>query len=379
SGLDIYGFFNSKDIAEHLKGLHYEFSLPEAAFIVYQSEHRTLEEKCAAWRELIDTMPDCSVEGDIDRMPIESFHQFLRDYMALQKKLLQTFCDAEGFLYTYEVYAAGRHANTMSRTEFGDQDAHWDAVEKYFANPKAAFADFKREKEEYMEEGVQGVRFIKKPLLQEADPDRSDEMYVEMTTDLEAIAIDVYGFGTLSKEETDLANQFDWMWFAFPTPFKRGDILTDGNRPFILDHLLSWDADTFLQNGFPEQSPMVKGVDERVKRLRESGDTSDMDYDAVYLDMDKTGFPVIARETFWTYLNLERYEGPLRGMYRMLKPISGAMTQDPERGEPSVDTTLLCDAYQLILMEQLGKWNRSWLEMWYSEEGLELAGLKDRT
>lgn len=64
--MDIFRFLNSKDIREHLKQLGYSFTAPEAAFLVWQCRSVTLKEKMAAWREIIETMPDCCMEERIN-------------------------------------------------------------------------------------------------------------------------------------------------------------------------------------------------------------------------------------------------------------------------------------------------------------------------
>ena len=59
--MNIYRFINSKDIRAHLQSLRYDFTPPEAAFLVWQCATATLSEKHIAWRELIQTMPDCAI------------------------------------------------------------------------------------------------------------------------------------------------------------------------------------------------------------------------------------------------------------------------------------------------------------------------------
>lgn len=44
-----------------MEELHYQFSILEAAFVIYHSTQVTLQEKMDAWLELTDTMPDCSI------------------------------------------------------------------------------------------------------------------------------------------------------------------------------------------------------------------------------------------------------------------------------------------------------------------------------
>ena len=59
--MDLFRFIDSKDIREHLRQIGYSFIAPEAAFLVWQCRSATLKEKITAWREIIETMPDCSL------------------------------------------------------------------------------------------------------------------------------------------------------------------------------------------------------------------------------------------------------------------------------------------------------------------------------
>ena len=61
--MDITGFINSKDIREHHRAIGYEYNALEAAWLVSQCQHATLEEKHEAWRWIIVNMPDCEIEG----------------------------------------------------------------------------------------------------------------------------------------------------------------------------------------------------------------------------------------------------------------------------------------------------------------------------
>ena len=72
-----------------------------AAYHVWRSSD-TLEEKHAAWREIIETVPDEAIPFANWKAPRESVHAFLRDYMALQDRLLGEFYDANGQIaYNY--------------------------------------------------------------------------------------------------------------------------------------------------------------------------------------------------------------------------------------------------------------------------------------
>ena len=72
-----------------------------AAYHVWRSSD-TLAEKHAAWREIIENVPDEAIPFANWKAPRESVHAFLRDYMALENRLLREFYDADGQIaYNY--------------------------------------------------------------------------------------------------------------------------------------------------------------------------------------------------------------------------------------------------------------------------------------
>ena len=101
--MDVYSFFNSRDVADYLRSEQHEFTAAEAAYIVYLSDAATLDEKLAAWQEIVDTMPDCPVcHSALDpyfKRDYRSEHQFLREYIFTEKLMLRKFMDSEGCVY----------------------------------------------------------------------------------------------------------------------------------------------------------------------------------------------------------------------------------------------------------------------------------------
>ena len=71
--MNILRFINSKDIRRHLRELQYQFTVPEAAFLIYMSRSASLKEKFDAWQEIINTMPDCSMEERFNMKAIPIF------------------------------------------------------------------------------------------------------------------------------------------------------------------------------------------------------------------------------------------------------------------------------------------------------------------
>ena len=58
---DILEFLDSPDIREHLDGIGYEPTTPEAAFIVDRSSEKTLHQKIEAWQKILENMPNCAM------------------------------------------------------------------------------------------------------------------------------------------------------------------------------------------------------------------------------------------------------------------------------------------------------------------------------
>lgn len=166
--MDIYRFIDSKDIRKYLQTIGYNFSTTEAAFLVWQSTKTTLDEKFTAWREIIDTMPDCSIDARRNSDYIESFHTALQNCMKLP------------------------------------------SITPYL---------------------------------------------------------------------------FEDMWFAFPTPFRRGDILISvsapkqgplSRQPFVLERICTWDTSEMIRNGFSPNSKRTIDADRIVSNLAKYGDVTDM-------------------------------------------------------------------------------------------------------
>lgn len=102
--MDILKFLNSATVAKHLKNIDYKFSAQEAAFVVWNSA-KPLEDKLAAWTEIIEAMPDCAVRCRFDHVQYPSLRQFLKNYMELISRVGDnadegTLSDEDCELYT---------------------------------------------------------------------------------------------------------------------------------------------------------------------------------------------------------------------------------------------------------------------------------------
>lgn len=108
---DFVEFINSEDVKQYVRETGYQLSSQEAAFVVWQSKDTPLEERFAAWEEIIETMPDSSFAGyrhfnfktkQREPAPVYSLHNFLRQYIQRQRELLEAFTKEGDGTYTLE-------------------------------------------------------------------------------------------------------------------------------------------------------------------------------------------------------------------------------------------------------------------------------------
>ena len=64
--IDTASFLNSKDIADYWYKIGWNsYCTPlQSAYIIYKSREKSLKEKHAAWKELMETTPDCPFAED---------------------------------------------------------------------------------------------------------------------------------------------------------------------------------------------------------------------------------------------------------------------------------------------------------------------------
>lgn len=93
--MNVYEFIDSEAIRMHCKSLGHRFTALEAAYLIWQSRRHTVSEKHAAWRKLIETVPDCVIEARLNCPHFDSLHGFFRQYMELEQGLFKKFFEAE--------------------------------------------------------------------------------------------------------------------------------------------------------------------------------------------------------------------------------------------------------------------------------------------
>lgn len=339
-----------------------------------------LKEKIAAWREMIETIPDCSMGERLNMDAVSSVHKFLEQYITLMERLLANFYCEEHAVYSYSgSYRDGSDFSEKYERLYPDVTSCVagllnDEVIPWAPEAEHAVEDYLQTIENRECKSlppypvslfeIASIRLKKRSLTSPVDC-----IALILNDRLEPVAIDAFGH-VLTEEEENLLLTFQGMWFAFPTPFKRGDIVfpcsegkhtfyfqhgnAAGNRPlppdelYVLDSLPTWGSEEMRQNGFAPDSNKVKNSDRWLRNLTRNGDTSDLSFSAYYIYQKS-----VIKEIEGNYLLLERYNGPLSGEHRLLGAVSKLLTG---RIEPDIFLNL----FEVIQAE----------EQWKSTAGL---------
>lgn len=230
--MDIYRFINSADIARHLRDIRYSFNALEAAWLIWQCKTATMAERHTAWRELIRTMPDCSVKPRFNREG--SLHQMLRDYMSSEEKLQAIWEEDDiNAMYTCYKYIPILDGNKND----------WC--------PAYCCKNIRDVRKFITDAAQEGVRcFICKSWYGVFDvPILS--VYYNTNGELMHYSVDRY-LRQLSDSELDLYFEaFDDMYFDFPIPFKKGDLVQSVHlkEPFVLMDTTPWRVRRHLTSG----------------------------------------------------------------------------------------------------------------------------------
>lgn len=351
--MNIYRYFNSPDVAAHLRKIEHPFTAAEAAYVVNECLFATLEEKIAAWNEIIATYPDHSMAQRPHMDAVDSFHTFLKQYIAIQKKKLALFMEADNCLYDF----------SYDRTEPEQKRMESDQL---FRSAEDCIAYCK---EEFSEDADRHIRIRKRRITDSTKPCYRRSSLL-LSSDFLPIDVEV---DNLSDQESKINDAFDAMWFFFPVPFRRGDLVIDratygaAANPMVIGDFPIWYAADCIRNGMLLTSPDLAKKDARIGRYKKSGDNSDMTALCYYVSDDCN----LWSDYIGNYLHFEYYDAPLQGRHQLLKPFGAflAGTIGPE---------LLCNSYCQI-HKQIELETMETASKWYAKEALKNAGVLDDT
>lgn len=303
--MNIYEFFNSQDIANHLKDINYQFTPLEMAFVIYHSSHKTFAEKEQAWNELIETTPDCAMRKmytgfKSERVDYPSLHEFLKRFILINHKTIDKFYQPEGAVWTYN---------------YKMQDGHTPLVRDIFISPDKCLSELKEMISVYDCPPAR-ISITRRELS-----DEHEIITLKLNKDFEIS--EVVTHACASKDEWILTQVFANFWCHFPIPFKRGDLVTSkisdifgpANYVYVFNHLDHW---------------YLKRRDTHARKWANCFGATWCGN--LYQHVDD-------------YLNLEFYRGELKDEDRILKAVSNFLN-----GELNIDELLY--AHHQIILEQ---------------------------
>lgn len=284
--MDILSYVNSNAIREHLRNINYEFNSIEAAWLIYWCNHLSYKEKKAAWLELMNVMPD--MEFPDDRVPEwKTIYEMTRDYIKLIDKDIECFFKEDvdsDYVYMYSYRYKGSY----------DQCGRFEKVYRSLEACNNALDTMVARLDNWNEyDGTDtGVDYylIRKQSLD--DPEKLWELMFTPDGNVKEVR--------MCPVESEAANRvrnwsFERLWFDFPTPFKKGDIVWVPTP----DELIRWDCDGgFVLLGLSTWNP--------IEYIAKHGDSSDMNGFGYFLNPDGT----VYQEVMINYMDLEYYEDP---------------------------------------------------------------------
>ena len=283
-------FVNSRDIRAHLNDIHYSFSVPEYAFLIWQCGHISLQQKHSEWKKLLRTTNSCIIHtgrhsGGYD------LHDMIQKYMDAENHIIETFVASDS-----DAFYMGAYAENHQKIEFNN---HFSTYKKAY---DAILAKCKQEAI---------PRFsITKAFIDNCTASSSNTISATFSSNGEMIDIDYSGITDhqcFGYNIDILSESFSEMFFDIPIPFTPGDIVCsyDDQEPFVLTETVPW-----------------------TKKANPNNRTNWKDH-LSYIDMNASGYTYSKKTNgmIWNWagynlLDLEYYREDLTGEKRLLTAYS---------------------------------------------------------
>lgn len=293
--MDIFRFIDSADIRRYLVEIQYRFSTEEKMFLIWYCKSATLNEKIAAWQEIVGYVPSCPWDDAWD------IRERVAAYIELQEEMLGQFQSADSYVYQYKLIDS-----LTGETDSGSvYRSYKDCLAAAIHAAHAA--------------GCCKLEIRKEPL-------NAAEHSRRIGTCLFNQDGEIMQINCLPTDAEDMMTYllFEEMWFAFPTPFHSGDIVCSRfspNEPFVLTDMVTWDSERMIKELPPSEydRQVLDCADWTVERLLKQGDSRIMGAFGYRAEGN-----LIRREKapICDYLDLEYYRGTLDSSHKILQPVS---------------------------------------------------------
>ena len=335
-------FLNSKDIRQYWQEINYHPSAAETAWLIWQSHNHTMSEKHQAWQQLISETDDDenflspSYTLLSEECGITSLHAFLREYIRVEDDLADQFFNNEPCCYI------------ISSIEFSD-----GSYKNYHDMVYGTWTSFTEAMNSFDSDKTKTVCVTSYGIGDVSDYETA-EISAQLKPDMTVMRI---SSSKTYRHDFALLHAFRGMWFNFPVPFKKGDLVTN---------LYSDEID--YDNGHVP-AVIIKTMNDRVNEPNKLGIGGNDDFYAIAYHVDASG--KLESDRFTELMDCEYYTGFLTGNQRQLKTISSFL-----KGE--IDELLMIRAIRKIIAESaLDAICNEYSYYSYSEDEYSLAGIDD--
>ena len=288
-------------------------------FLIWYCKTATLNEKIAAWQEIIGYVSSCSWEDALD------IRERVAAYIELQEKMLGQFQVAGSCVYQYRL----KDCSAEEADSSGVYHSYKDCLAAAISAAQAA--------------GCCRLEIRKEPLNTAEHSRRIGACLFNQDGELMQT-------NCLPTDAEDMPTYllFEDMWFVIPTPFHGGDIVcswVSPSEPFVLTDMVTWDSERLIKELPPDEydGQMLDCADWTVERLLEQGDSRIMGafgYRAEGSSIRREKTPIC------DYLDLEYYRRPLDPSHKVLQPVSSYL-----KGNCGIE--FLLNAYCLLRQSAL--------------------------
>ena len=285
----ICNFINSRDIRNHLREIDYRFSVPEYAYLIWQSRNHSVEQRHKEWKQLINSTETCMIKTSKWKEDWD-LHKTIHKYMDVENQLIARIMATEdGAFYQGEFL----------------EDNGWNGGDCFFTAYDKAYSYAM----EYANEMPLTSFRIRKNYIDNSSHS-SSIIEAVFNGSGEMMEIDLWGNQIESFENYDIYvwnETFNDMWFDIPIPFHPGDLVCDcfNHKPFVLTTTVPWS-----RNEHPE------------KHKTDTLQLTQMDMTASGYSLDEKALTMQFDWLDYLYLNLEFYENRLEDEQRLLQVYS---------------------------------------------------------
>ena len=193
--MSIFDFINSPDIREHWENIGFVPNTIESAWLIWQCNTLTVAQRHSAWEEIISNMPDCPIPPSSHYPEQPSLKGYLRELIDKQNEARDDFFQVSETAY-YNGGLQTTNSNGWDPTAFTTFDACVEHLDHYEFDPEKnlryEITKFKLAGQEYTEEYT---------------------------------AVFDSNMNMMAIESMYFDNIFSKLYFFFPLPFEKGDIL----------------------------------------------------------------------------------------------------------------------------------------------------------